>query len=268
MSETQLEKRRASLLKRKGQYGLALGVIGVLLLFVGFPPFLLFFIGILAFFIWKVFTSEGRNETRRIFEFYLSANEILRDDERRWYGFEIQETIARGERIVSSMGAAPALVYFGLGALYQKLGDHSSAVRNLSLSIEGDAANETAVMFPSRDLREYVRMLRKIERSPAEAPLTSAGIRALERGRKNRAAMLLEQSRQELARNPAETRELARAAESSGETAAGLEESGPDRDTGKPASVVPDYKSSEKETSRDRKTISELLHDIYDTNVH
>ena len=84
MSETHLEKRSHGTLKEKGQYAVAFSVIGVMLYLAGFPVFLLFFVGVLSYFIWKVFTAEGRNETRRIFEFYLSANEILREDDRRW----------------------------------------------------------------------------------------------------------------------------------------------------------------------------------------
>ena len=132
MKETAIEKRALPPLKEKVQYALAFGVIALMLFIAGFPVFLLFFVGVLTFFIWKVFSSDRRNDTRRIFEFYLSANEILRDDDRRWYGFELQETIARGENILSSMSTAPPLVHFALGALYQKLGDHSSAVKYLS----------------------------------------------------------------------------------------------------------------------------------------
>ena len=102
----------------------------------GFPVSLLFFLGILSFFIWKVFSTESRSETRRIFEFYLAANEILREDDRRWFGYEIQETIAQGESVLSTMAAAPPLVFFCLGALYQKLGDHAAAVKNLAQVVD------------------------------------------------------------------------------------------------------------------------------------
>ena len=114
----------------------SLGVVALMLYVIGFPIFLLAFFGALAFFIWKVFTSESRTETRRIFEFYLAANEILRDDERRWFGFEVREAAARGERIVREMPTAPPLVHFVLGALYQRLGDHGSAVKHLSAALE------------------------------------------------------------------------------------------------------------------------------------
>jgi hypothetical protein len=129
VKETAIEKRASSPLKERAQYALAFGVIALMLYVAGFPLFLLFFVGVLTFFIWKVFSSERRYDTRRIFEFYLSANEILRDDDRRWYGFEIQDAITRGESIVTSMKSVPPLVQFALGALYQKLGDHASATK-------------------------------------------------------------------------------------------------------------------------------------------
>ena len=59
-------------------------------------------------------------------------------------------------------------------------------------------------MFPTKELREYVRTLRKIERYPAEAPLTSSAVRALERARKNRGVLLLESCRSILASQPAQ----------------------------------------------------------------
>ena len=199
MKETAIEKKLPAALREKGQYALVFGVIALMLFATGIEPFLLFFVGGLAFFIWKVFSAEGRHETRRIFEFYLSANEILREDDRRWYGFEIQETIGRGENILHSMSAAPPLVHFALGALYQKLNDHGLAVKHLSHVTEENSKLESAIVYPTKELRDYVQMLRKIERAPAEAPLTSAAVRSLERSRKNKSKGLLEYSRSQLA---------------------------------------------------------------------
>ena len=45
-------------------------------------------------------------------------------------------------------------------------------------------------------------MLRKIERTPAEAPLTSSAVRSLERARKNKGKLLLEHSRSQLKSGP------------------------------------------------------------------
>ena len=199
MGEEKLQRRQSTAVKEKGQYVLAFGVIASMLLMVGFPVFVIVFLGIFAYFLWKIFSTGSRNETREIFEFYLAANDILRDDERRWFGFEVKDVIARGEQILQSMPGAPPLVYFTLGALYNKLGDHRSAIRHLSFVVENDKADEKAVMYPSAELQNYVRVLRKIEREPAEAPLTSGAVRALERARKNRAKTLLSMSRECLA---------------------------------------------------------------------
>lgn len=281
MKETAVEKRATGPLKERAQYALAFAVIALMLYVAGFPLFLLFFVGVLTFFIWKVFSSERRNDTRRIFEFYLSANEILRDDDRKWYGFEIQETITRGEMILSTMSTAPPLVYFALGSLYQKLDDHASATKYLSAIEEKD--EERKIIFPANELRDYVRVLRKIERSPAEAPLTSAAIRALERARKNRAHELLELSRAQIA---ASSPQLENAGEAD-KIRAGMhsvtDDESLDDDTKsanvRDANVVEiSFTDDEKERSvkrrqknsqhKTRKTISEVLHDIYDTNTN
>lgn len=190
-----LQKKLPDSLKEKSQYALAFGVIAMMLFAVGFPMFVIVFFGIFAFFLWKTFATASPNGVRDVFEFYLSANEILRDDERRWFGFEVHEVIGRGERILQTMNGAPPLVYFTLGALYNRAGDHKAAVNHLSYVVENETADETSYNYPSPELRNYVRILRKIEREPTEAPQTSAAIRALERARRNRGKALLEQSR-------------------------------------------------------------------------
>ena len=90
-----IERKPTELIKEKSQYAIAFGVISMMLYITGFPVFVILFFGILAFFIWKTLSTPSHNGTREIFEFYLLSNDILRDDERRWYGFEIQEVIAR-----------------------------------------------------------------------------------------------------------------------------------------------------------------------------
>ncbi len=157
--------------------------------------FVIFFFGIFAYFLWKFFSQPSRGRTREIFEFYLSANEVLRDDERRWFGFEVQEIINRGERVLQLMNGAPPLVYFTLGALYNRVGDHKSAVNHLSYIVENENADEATYVYATPELKDYVRILRKIEREPSEAPQTSAAIRALERARRNRGKTILESSR-------------------------------------------------------------------------
>jgi hypothetical protein len=256
----------------KSQYVLAFTIVGTMFAAAFFPFFIALFIGLFGYFILKLFSSGGRNDTREIFEFYLAANEILRDDERRWYGFEIKETIHRGEAIAHRLNPAPPLLHFALGALYNKAGYHTQAERELALIVENPAADEIALTNPTQDLRNYVRVLRRIEREPADAPQTSAAIRALERGRKIRAKTLLAESREKIA--------LAATAEASAEHSSG--------DNVVPllstfnSTRIPSAESEEaprntvsrrfrrkrsEDDFADRKPITEVLHDIYDGNV-
>ena len=265
MSEgSAIERRPSGALRERGPAVLTVGVVALMLYVIGFPVFLLAFFGALAFFVWKVFTGETRTETRRVFEFYLAGNEILRDDDRRWFGFEVREAAARGEAIVRTMPTAPPLVHFVLGALYQKMGDHGGAVKHLSIALEDNSGDESSIVFPSKDLREYVRMLRRIERAPAEAPLTSAAVRSLERARKNRGKKMLEFSRQQLVAGS--SREL----HGDAVAPAADEPRSPGSVLDMSDDVPVDDAPKRKRTPRspdNRKTISEVLHDIYDTNI-
>jgi hypothetical protein len=283
VSKNEIVKRPPSSVKEKGQYAVAFSLVGVMLYVAGFPIFFLLFVGVLSYFVWKIFSSEGRNDVRRIFDFYLSAHAILREDYRRWYGFEIHETIARGEKIVRAIPGAPPLVHFALGALYDRLGDHASAVKHLSY-ISEEAGEESGIVFPSNELREYVRILRKIERTPAEAPQTSAAIRSLERLRKGKCQALLEVNRAILASettadeprphelksvvdrtqdiqgsiiyaDPADFKDLS---ESSKQTSGGMQV----QQSHQRVSPQP-----REQKTTERQTISEVLHDIYDKSV-
>jgi len=255
-----------------------------MLIVTNIPVFVIFFFGIFAYFVVKMFSSGTGNETREIFEFYLAANDILRDDDRRWYGFEIKEAIDRGEAILQRMSAAPPLVRFTLGALYNKFGDHKAAVNHLSQVIENPHASELAYVHPTPELRSYVKILRKIEREPADAPLTSAAVRALERARRTRGKALLEQSRTEFA--TAEPKILLEEARASQEQNAEARPAPEEHKNGKPADPQPvtiaqtftqnqasngpkrkrNGKPTKEEEYADRKPISEVLHDIYDAN--
>ena len=270
-------------MKERGQYLLAFGVVASMLLVAGFPLFVIFFFGIFAYFLLRMFSSGTRSETREIFEFYLTANEMLRDDERRWYGFELNEAIRRGEDIVRRMKSAPPLVHFTLGALQNKVGNHKAAITNLTYVVENSAADEKSFVSPSPELQSYVRVLRKIEREPTEAPLTSAAVRALERARKLRAKTLLEESRQQFAAIPV-TVEVPKALEPAEADGYGYE-SGESMVRNASFSVVDDgaaerdrtrngnHRDSSKDKQAnpdpfvDRQSISEVLHDIYDKNV-
>jgi hypothetical protein len=181
--------------KEATQRLLAIIVIVAMLAVMGIPPSVIIFFAIVTYFIWRAVQRSEHQETGRIFEFYIAANDILRDEERRWYGFEVQEVIERGERLLHSMTDPPPLVYFSMGALYNYMGDHEAAVEHLSYVVENDLADERHRFAPSPELRRYVHILRKLEREPTEAPQTMAAIRSLDRVRRNRAASMLAESR-------------------------------------------------------------------------
>lgn len=256
----------------KSQYLLVFTIVGTMFAAAFFPFFIALFIGLFGYFILKLFSTGARNETREIFEFYLAANEMLRDDERRWYGFEVKETIHRGEAITHRLNPAPPLVHFALGALFNKAGFHIQAERELAAVVENPSADEIALTNPTQDLRNYVRVLRRIEREPADAPQTSAAIRALERARKLRAATLLAESREKIA--------LAAANEPAAEpqaadnvvpllstfTSTKIPDNAPEESQRSNTSRRFRRKKNE-ELFADRKPITEVLHDIYDGNV-
>lgn len=271
----------------KGQYALAFVVVATLLVVAKFPIFVVFFFGIFAYFLWKIFSGVSRSETREVFEFYLAANEILRDDERKWYGFEIRDVVARGNRILQFMTAPPPLVHFALGALQNKIGDHKDAMMNLTRALEGEQSDELNFVFPSPELRNYVRVLRKIERDPTEAPMTSSAVRSLERARRIRGRSLLEISRQkvkeaeqqarpQLSAEPVAPESVIAAVYSNGHNVP--EEPVPPQPAVKdePPPTKPEHHSprrkrkdaSDDSRFTDRKPISEVLHDIYDSNTH
>ena len=177
---------------------LAIIVIVAMLNVMGIPASVLVFFSVVTFFIWRAVQRSEHQETGRIFEFYVRANDILREEERRWYGFEISQVIEEGERVLHQMSDPPPLVYFALGALYHAAGDHEASVEHLSYVLENDLADERHRVAPSPELRRYVFVLRKLEREPTEAPQTLAAIRSLERARRSRAATLLNESRERL----------------------------------------------------------------------
>jgi len=178
-----------------GQKLVAILVILAMLALMGIPPTVIIFFATVVYFVWRAVDRSEQHETRRIFDFYLAANEILRSDERRWYGFEITEIIGQGESVLHSMSDPPPLVYFVLGALYHRAGDHETAIEHLAYVMESEAGDERQRIAPSPELRRYVSVLRKLERDPTEGPQTVAAIRNLEFTRRVRAASLLVESR-------------------------------------------------------------------------
>jgi hypothetical protein len=170
-------------------------VIVTLLGVIGIPPvMMLFMTGVIFIVLFVVRRSENR-QLERIFEFYICADAILRDEERRLYGFEIAEVIENGERTLEMMPDSPPLHYFALGALYHQIGNYEATAQYLSRLLEDEAYDERHRMAPSPQLRRYVAMLRRIEYEPSTAPQTLAAVRNLERMRRKRSAELLADSR-------------------------------------------------------------------------
>ena len=174
---------------------LAVVVIMAMLGVMGIPLTVIVFFATVVYFVWRAVQRSEQQDIKNIFDFYIAANEILRDDEKRWYGFEINQVVGEGERVMHLMPDPPPLVYFALGALYHRAGDHESAVEQLSYVTENEQGDENYRFQPSPELRRYVEVLRRIERDPSEAPQTMAAIRSLERARRTRAAAMLDQSR-------------------------------------------------------------------------
>jgi hypothetical protein len=186
-----------------GQKLVAIIVILAMLALMGIPLTVIIFFATVVYFVWHAVERSEQHETRRIFDFYLAASDVLREDERRWFGFEITEVIGQGESVVHSMTDPPPLVHFALGALYHRAGDHEAATEQLAYVLESDEGDERQRIAPSSELRRYVSVLRRLEHDPAEGPQTIAAIRNLERTRRARAASLLEESRRH--RNAATT---------------------------------------------------------------
>ncbi len=174
---------------------IAVIVVVAMLDAVGLSPVVMVFVTGVVFVIWLVARRAQAREIERIFEFYMSADAILREEERRWYGFEIAEVIEQGESLLELMPDPPPLSYYALGALYQRLGNHEATVQYLSRLMEGDVCDETHRVTPSPQLRRYVTMLRRLEIHPASEPQTLAAIRSLERARQRNAEQLLSDSR-------------------------------------------------------------------------
>ena len=174
---------------------IAVIVIVAMLGAVGLSPVIMvFFFGVILV-VWIVARHSQAREVERIFDFYVAADAILREEERRWYGFEIAEVIEQGESLLETMPDAPPLNYFVLGALYHRLGNHQATVEYLSRLLEDERYDEAHRTLPSPPLRRYVSMLRQIEYHPSTAPQTLAAVRSLERARHRNAGKLLAESR-------------------------------------------------------------------------
>jgi tetratricopeptide (TPR) repeat protein len=174
---------------------IAVIVIVAMLDAVGLSPVIMVFVTGMVLVVWLFARRAQAREVERIFEFYVAADAILREEERRWYGFEIAEVIEHGESLLELMPDPPPLNYYALAALYQRLGNHQATVDYLSRLIDDESYDETHRTTPSPQLRRYVMMLRRIEYHPSAAPQTLAAIRSLERARQRNATKMLVASR-------------------------------------------------------------------------
>ena len=175
-----------------------LAVVGLKL--VGVLPVVLVCAAGAGLLVFVAIKGRQRRKTEVIFSFYIAANEILDDEERRRYRFEVAEAIKMGEKVVSSMPDPPPLSSFSLGALYHSIGNQNGAVQNLALAAEEELLKESPHVAPSRQLRRYVRRLRQIERRPERWPKINAAIRSLERMHREQAAHLLAHNQVQLKR--------------------------------------------------------------------
>ena len=178
---------------------IAVIIIVAMLDAVGVPPVIMVLFTGMCFVVWLFARRAQAREVERIFDFYIAADAVLREEERRWYGFEIAEVIEHGESLLDIMPDPPPLNYFALGALYQRLGNHTAAVEYLSRVAEDERCFEAHRTAPSPQLRRFVSMLRRIEYQPSLAPQTLAAIRSLERARQKNATKLLSESRELMA---------------------------------------------------------------------
>ena len=174
---------------------IAIVMIVAILSEMGLSPVVMVFFTGAVLVIWLVARRAQMREVERIFEFYIAADAILREEERRWYGFEIAEVIEHGESLLETIPDPPPLHFFALGALYQRLGNHDAAVQYLSRLNDEPQYDETHRIAPSPQLRRYVMMLRRLEQHPAAEPQTLAAVRNLERARQRSAAKMLVDSR-------------------------------------------------------------------------
>src|ERR1044071_7596289 len=175
---------------------IAIVVIVAMLNAVGLSSVIMVLVTGVVFVVWLCARRAQAREVERIFEFYIAADAILREDERRWNGFEIIEVMEHGESMLELMPDPPPLNYYALGALYPRLGNPRATVEYLSRVVEDELCEETHRTKPSPQLRRYVMMLRRIEYQPSVAPQTLAAIRSLERARRRNADRLLLESRE------------------------------------------------------------------------
>jgi hypothetical protein len=184
--------------RRFAQRVVAVIVIATMLYGAGVAPVVMLFVSGVVLVVFLVTRRAQHREVERLFDFFVTAESILRDEDRRWYGFEVSEVIEHGELVLEGMPDPPPLQLFTLGALHHTIGNHASAVEYLSHIVEDEHFEERNRNIGSPQLRRYVTLLRKIEAEPSLAPETLGAIRSLERMRRRQAFTLLTESRKAL----------------------------------------------------------------------
>jgi len=174
---------------------IAVVIVVAMLDAVGVPPVIMMMVTGAVLVVWLFSRHTQSREVEKLFDFYVAADAILREEERRWYAFEISEVISEGERSLEAIADPPPLHLFALASLYHRLGDHKSAVDYLSRLVEDERYDELHRAVPSPQLRRYVSMLRRIEDEPSVAPQALAAVRNLERARRKHARELLDENR-------------------------------------------------------------------------
>jgi len=173
---------------------IAVLVIAALLQLVGVTPFVIVMLAGVGLAVGYVVRRSAYRETQRIFTFYIAAEEILRNEDRHWYAFEVAEIIDQGEQVMLSIPDVPPVCQFAVGALYHRVGNYEAAVEHLTPIVQPESMSENRYTTASLQLRRYVEMLRTIEREPARAPAALGAVRSLERMRQKHAAKLLLES--------------------------------------------------------------------------
>jgi hypothetical protein len=188
--------------RRFAHKAIAVVVIVTMLYGTGVAPVVMMFISGVVLLVFLVSRRSQNRDVERMFEFYIAADAILRDEERRWYGFEVAEVIEEGELVFEGMPDPPPIHMFALGALHHLIGNHSATAEYLSHVVENEDFDERNRSEPSAQLRRYVTLLRRIEGDPSLAPQTLGAIRSLERMRRKHAFTLLTESRTSLKMEP------------------------------------------------------------------
>jgi hypothetical protein len=183
--------------KRFVQKSIAVVVIITLLYGAGVSPAVMFFISGVVLIVFLLSRKAQNREIERLFDFYVAADAILRED-RRWFGFEVTEVLEQGHEALEGIPDPPPLQLFTIGALHHRVEQHAAAEEFLSRVVDEEYSDERFLTQPSAQLRRYVTLLRKIESEPSFAPQTLGAIRSLERMRRKNARALLAESRQSL----------------------------------------------------------------------